>query len=72
MAKRSSLLFAIALIAALVTIVVPPAQEAQAEDEGKNIPPTMLILDASGSMKTPDADGQTRLAAAKDLSLIHI
>lgn len=67
MAKRSSLLFAIALIAALVTIVVPPAQEAQAEDEeGKNIPPTMLILDASGSMKTPDADGQTRMAAAKD------
>lgn len=66
MAKRSSLLFAVALIAALVTIVVPPAQEVRAEDEGKNIPPTMLILDASGSMKTPDADGQTRLAAAKD------
>lgn len=64
--RRSSLLFAVALIAALVTIVAPPAQEAQAEDEGKNIPPTMLILDASGSMKTPDADGQTRLAAAKD------
>ena len=64
--RRSSLLFAIALIAALVTIVVPPAQEVRAEDEGKNIPPTMLILDASGSMKTPDADGQTRLAAAKD------
>lgn len=66
MARRSSLLFAIALIAALVTIVVPPAEEARAEDEGKNIPPTMLILDASGSMKTSDADGQTRLAAAKD------
>lgn len=64
--RRSSLLFAIALIAALVTIVVPPAQEVRAEDEGKSIPPTMLILDASGSMKTPDADGQTRLAAAKD------
>lgn len=66
MAKKGSLLFAIALIAALVTIVVPPAQEVRAEDEGKNIPPTMLILDASGSMKTSDADGQTRLAAAKD------
>ena len=66
MAKRSSLLFAVALIAALVTIVVPPAQEVRAEGQGKNIPPTMLILDASGSMKTPDADGQTRLAAAKD------
>ena len=64
--RRSSLLFAVALIAALMAIVAPPAQEAQAEDEGKNIPPTMLILDASGSMKTPDADGQTRLAAAKD------
>lgn len=64
---RSAMVFAIALLLSLAGIVVPFGQP-QAAAEAKDIPPTMLILDASGSMMARDAGGQTRLAAAKEAS----
>ncbi|MGO2863870.1 vWA domain-containing protein [Corynebacterium casei] len=41
------------------------AQESQEAGEN-NVPPTMLILDASGSMGETDAGGQTRMDTAKE------
>lgn len=38
---------------------------AQAQEAASAIPPTMVILDASGSMLADDAGGQTRMDAAK-------
>lgn len=64
---RSAMVFAIALLLSLAGIVVPFGQP-QAVAEAKDIPPTMLILDASGSMMARDAGGQTRLDAAKEAS----
>ena len=64
---RSAMVFAIALLLSLAGIVVPFGQP-QAAAEAKDIPPTMLILDASGSMMAQDAGGQTRLDAAKEAS----
>ena len=65
--QRSAMVFAIALLLSLAGIVVPLGQP-QAAAEAKDIPPTMLILDASGSMMARDAGGQTRLDAAKEAS----
>lgn len=67
MKQRSAMVFAIALLLSLAGIVVPFGQP-QAAAEAKDIPPTMLILDASGSMMAQDAGGQTRLDAAKEAS----
>lgn len=67
MKQRSAMVFAIALFLSLAGIVVPVGQP-QAAAEAKDIPPTMLILDASGSMMAQDAGGQTRLDAAKEAS----
>lgn len=64
---RSAMVFAIALLLSLAGVVVPFGQP-QAAAEAKDIPPTMLILDASGSMMARDAGGQTRLDAAKEAS----
>ncbi|HEY4598790.1 hypothetical protein [Corynebacterium sp.] len=61
------MVFAIALLLSLAGIVVPFGKP-QATAEAKDIPPTMLILDASGSMMARDAGGQTRLDAAKEAS----
>lgn len=41
------------------------AGRAQAQEAASTIPPTMVILDASGSMLADDAGGQTRMDAAK-------
>ncbi len=65
--QRSAMVFAIALLLSLAGIVVPFGKP-QATAEAKDIPPTMLILDASGSMMARDAGGQTRLDAAKEAS----
>ena len=74
--QRSAMVFAIALLLSLAGIVVPFGKP-QATAEAKDIPPTMLILDASGSMMARDASGsmmardaggQTRLDAAKEAS----
>ena len=64
---RSAMAVAIALLLSLAGIVVPFGHP-QAAAEAKDIPPTMLILDASGSMMARDAGGQTRLDAAKEAS----
>lgn len=64
---RSAMVFAIALLLSLAGIVVP-FEQPHAAAEAKDIPPTMLILDASGSMMARDAGGQTRLDAAKEAS----
>lgn len=42
------------------------AGRAQAQEAASTISPTMVILDASGSMLADDAGGQTRMEAAKD------
>ena len=65
--QRSAMVFAIALLLSLAGVVVSFGQP-QAAAEAKDIPPTMLILDASGSMMARDAGGQTRLDAAKEAS----
>ena len=67
MKHRSAMAVAIALLLSLAGIVVP-FEQPQAAAEAKDIPPTMLILDASGSMMARDAGGQTRLDAAKEAS----
>ncbi|MDK6301906.1 VWA domain-containing protein [Corynebacterium sp. UMB9976] len=67
MKHRSAMAVAIALLLSLAGVVVPFGHP-QAAAEAKDIPPTMLILDASGSMMARDADGQTRLDAAKEAS----
>ena len=67
MKHRSAMAVAIALLLSLAGVVVPFGQP-QAAAEAKDIPPTMLILDASGSMMARDAGGQTRLDAAKEAS----
>lgn len=36
------------------------------EGQGNTVPPTMVILDASGSMEETDAGGKTRMDAAKE------
>lgn len=65
--RRSAVVFAIALLMSLAGIVAPISQP-EAAAEGKQIPPTMMILDASGSMMARDAGGETRLDAAKAAS----
>lgn len=67
MKHRSAMAVAIALLLSLAGVVVP-FEQPHAAAEAKDIPPTMLILDASGSMMARDADGQTRLDAAKEAS----
>lgn len=64
---RSAMVVAIALLLSLAGVVVP-FEQPHAAAEAKDIPPTMLILDASGSMMARDAGGQTRLDAAKEAS----
>ncbi|MEU9559251.1 VWA domain-containing protein [Streptomyces fumanus] len=56
---------AAALLAALAAGLAPPAGAAAGEPTGEDAPKVDLVLDVSGSMRTRDIDGGTRMAAAK-------
>ncbi|MFE2495677.1 VWA domain-containing protein [Streptomyces scopuliridis] len=53
------------LVATLAVGLFPPAAAAADEPTGKPAPKVDLVLDVSGSMRTRDIDGQSRMAAAK-------
>ncbi|MFJ5681824.1 VWA domain-containing protein [Streptomyces sp. NPDC093099] len=53
------------LVAALAVGLFPPAAAAADEPTGKPAPKVDLVLDVSGSMRTRDIDGQSRMTAAK-------
>ncbi|EGX59618.1 secreted protein [Streptomyces zinciresistens K42] len=53
-----------ALLAALMAGIAFPAG-AVADETGANAPQVDLVLDVSGSMRTKDIDGKSRMAAAK-------
>ncbi|MGW2514052.1 VWA domain-containing protein [Streptomyces scopuliridis] len=54
------------LVATLAVGLFPPAAAAAADEPtGKPAPKVDLVLDVSGSMRTRDIDGQSRMAAAK-------
>lgn len=54
--------------AAALAVVAAPfvAAPASAADDGKKIPPTMLVLDGSYSMVEKDVDGRARIDVAKE------
>ncbi|MEU5362083.1 VWA domain-containing protein [Streptomyces sp. NPDC005925] len=54
-----------ALLAALAAGTAFPAGAAAGEPTGEDAPKVDLVLDVSGSMRTRDIDGGTRMAAAK-------
>ncbi|MFI9599604.1 VWA domain-containing protein [Streptomyces sp. NPDC052043] len=54
-----------ALLAALTAGMACPAGATADEMEGQDAPKVELVLDVSGSMRTRDIDGGTRMAAAK-------
>ncbi|MEU5144456.1 VWA domain-containing protein [Streptomyces sp. NPDC021139] len=56
---------ACALLAALVGGMAFPAGARAGEPTGEDAPKVDLVLDVSGSMRTRDIDGGTRMAAAK-------
>ncbi|MFJ8544983.1 vWA domain-containing protein [Streptomyces sp. NPDC093586] len=56
---------ACALLAALTAGIALPAGAAAGEPTGEDAPKVDLVLDVSGSMRTRDIDGGTRMAAAK-------
>ncbi|MFE0804668.1 VWA domain-containing protein [Streptomyces sp. NPDC058812] len=56
---------ACALLAALTAGIAFPAGAAAGEPTGEDAPKVNLVLDVSGSMRTRDIDGGTRMAAAK-------
>ncbi|MFJ7769695.1 vWA domain-containing protein [Streptomyces sp. NPDC097107] len=56
---------ACALLAALTAGIAFPAGAAAGEPTGEDAPKVDLVLDVSGSMRTRDIDGGTRMAAAK-------
>ncbi|MFF9454221.1 VWA domain-containing protein [Streptomyces flaveolus] len=56
---------ACALLAALTAGIALPAGAAAGEPTGGDAPKVDLVLDVSGSMRTRDIDGGTRMAAAK-------
>jgi Ca-activated chloride channel family protein len=56
---------ACALLAALAAGVALPAPATAGEPTGQDAPKVDLVLDVSGSMRTRDIDGGTRMAAAK-------
>ncbi|WP_217141678.1 VWA domain-containing protein [Streptomyces sp. AC627_RSS907] len=56
---------ACALLAALAAGIALPAGAAAGEPTGEDAPKVDLVLDVSGSMRTRDIDGGTRMAAAK-------
>lgn len=53
------------LVATLAVGLFPPAAAAADEPAGKPAPKVDLVLDVSGSMRTRDIDGQSRMVAAK-------
>ncbi|MFD7086914.1 VWA domain-containing protein [Streptomyces sp. NPDC056730] len=53
------------LVATLAVGLFPPAAAAADEPSGKPAPKVDLVLDVSGSMRTRDIDGQSRMTAAK-------
>ncbi|MFE0818690.1 VWA domain-containing protein [Streptomyces sp. NPDC058794] len=56
---------ACALLAALTAGLAFPSGAAAGEPTGEDAPKVNLVLDVSGSMRTRDIDGGTRMAAAK-------
>lgn len=56
---------ACALLAALAAGMAFPAGASAGEPTGEDAPKVDLVLDVSGSMRTRDIDGGTRMAAAK-------
>ena len=54
-----------ALLAALTAGIAFPAVAVAGEPTGQTAPQVDLVLDVSGSMRTADIDGGTRMAAAK-------
>ncbi|WP_399891475.1 VWA domain-containing protein [Streptomyces sp. BBFR51] len=56
---------ACALLAALTAGIAFPATAHAGEPTGEDAPQVDLVLDVSGSMRTRDIDGGTRMAAAK-------
>ncbi|CAL9390021.1 hypothetical protein SUDANB145_01247 [Streptomyces sp. enrichment culture] len=54
-----------ALLAALTAGLALPAPASAGEPTGEDAPQVDLVLDVSGSMRTKDIDGGTRMAAAK-------
>ncbi|WP_121749910.1 VWA domain-containing protein [Streptomyces sp. E2N166] len=56
---------ACALLAALTAGIAFPAGATAGEPTGEDAPKVNLVLDVSGSMRTRDIDGGTRMAAAK-------
>jgi Ca-activated chloride channel family protein len=54
-----------ALLAALTAGIAFPAAAVAGEPTGETTPKVDLVLDVSGSMRTRDIDGGTRMAAAK-------
>ncbi len=56
---------ACALLAALTAGLAFPSGAAAGEPTGEDAPKVDLVLDVSGSMRTRDIDGGTRMAAAK-------
>ncbi|MGW8062476.1 VWA domain-containing protein [Streptomyces ziwulingensis] len=56
---------ACALLAALAGGIAFPAAASTGEPTGEDAPKVDLVLDVSGSMRTRDIDGGTRMAAAK-------
>ena len=58
---KSAALMVVLFLLGASTLPVAAAQE----DSPSDVPPTMVILDASGSMLAEDAGGETRMDAAK-------
>ncbi|MFJ5173627.1 VWA domain-containing protein [Streptomyces griseoviridis] len=56
---------ALALLATLASGLAFPGAAAAGEPTGESAPKVDLVLDVSGSMRTRDIDGGTRMAAAK-------
>jgi Ca-activated chloride channel family protein len=54
-----------ALLAALAAGIAVPAPAVAGETDGEAAPKVELVLDVSGSMRTRDIDGGSRMAAAK-------
>lgn len=63
--RRRSTAGAFALLAALAAGLLPAEAAAADEPAGKDSPKVELVLDVSGSMRTRDIDGKSRMAAAK-------
>ncbi len=63
--SRLSKLLTVTVAAVAASLAVVPATTVQAQEQRPEYAPTMLVLDASGSMQAADPGGGTKMDAAK-------